>query len=77
MLTKHTFRAYDARGRLVTTTWTKAPSTYAVERVAFQARLDRGELHRVEVTSNDPKEPDQTMRARRAHLTVVQRGESP
>jgi hypothetical protein len=76
MLTKHTFKAYDHRGKLVLSTWTKAPCSYAVECAAFQTRLDRGELSRVDVFSNDPHEENRTMRGRRAKLTVVTRAEA-
>jgi hypothetical protein len=70
MLIKHTFKAYDQHGRFVLSTWTKIESAYAVECAAFQARLDRGELSRVDVFSTDPYESNRTMRPRRAHLTV-------
>jgi hypothetical protein len=77
MLIKRTFKAYDMRGRLVLSTWTKTPSTFVIERVAFQARLDRCELSRVDVFSSDPCEPNQTMRPRSApKLTVHTRGEA-
>jgi hypothetical protein len=47
---KHNFLLYGLDGRLVLHVWTSAPVTYSVECSACQARLDRGELSRVEVS---------------------------
>lgn len=72
-MTKHTFKAYDRHGILVVSTWTRAPAAYAMECAAFQARLNRGELERVDVWSTDPHEPMRRLRAReRPKLTIVQ-----
>jgi hypothetical protein len=72
-MTKHTFRAYDIRGRFVVSTWTRAPSTYAYQCAAFQSQLNRGELSRVDVWSSDPHEPARSLLPRsRPHLSVVQ-----
>jgi hypothetical protein len=56
-MTKHSFKAYDAGNRLVLSTWTRVPAAYAAECAAFQARLNRHELARVDIWSSDPHEP--------------------
>lgn len=72
-MTKHTFKAYDARGHLILSTWTRVPAAYEAERAAFQARLDRFELARVDIWSSDPHEPMRRLHPRaRPHLAVVQ-----
>lgn len=70
-MTKHTFKAYDARGRLILSTWTRVPAAYALERAAFQARINRAELSHVDIWSSDPHEPMQRLRPR-PKLMVVQ-----
>lgn len=49
-----TFKAYDVRGNLMLSTWTNSPGTFLVEKAAYQARLNRGELASVEITSDEP-----------------------
>lgn len=72
-MTKHTFRAFDLVGRLVLSTWTRVPAAYTAECAAFQARLNRNELSRVDIWSSDPHEPMRSLLPRpRAHLSVVQ-----
>jgi len=72
-MTKHTFKAYDARGRLVLSTWTRAPGAYTAECAAFQSRLNRFELARVDISSSDPHEPMRSLLPRpKPHLSVVQ-----
>lgn len=71
-MTKHTFKAYDRHGFLVASTWTRAPGAYAAECATFQARLNRGELMRVDIWSSDPREPMRRLRPReRPQLSVV------
>ena len=71
-MTKHTFKAYDARGCLILSTWTRVPAAYEAERAVFQARLDRFELAYVDISSSDPHEPMQRLTARqRPQLAVV------
>jgi hypothetical protein len=72
-MTKHTFKAFDRHGYLVASTWTRVPAAYAAECAAFQARLNRGELSRVDVWSSDPHEPMRRLHPReRPHLSIVQ-----
>lgn len=72
-MTKHTFKAYDARNRLVLSTWTRVPAAYTAECAAFQARLNRAELARVDIWSSDPHEPMRSLLPRsRPQLAVVQ-----
>jgi hypothetical protein len=71
-MTKHTFKAYDRHGFLVASTWTRAPSAYALECQAFQNRLNRGDLARVDIWSSDPHESMRRLRPReRPQLSVV------
>lgn len=71
-MTKHTFKAYDKHGFLVASTWTRVPAAYAAECAAFQARLNRGELMRVDIWSSDPQEPMRRLRPReRPQLSIV------
>jgi hypothetical protein len=72
-MTKHTFRAYDLHGRLVLSTWTRVPAAYEAECAAFQARLNRAELARVDIWSSDPHEPMRRLEPRaRPQLSLVQ-----
>lgn len=72
-MTKHTFKAYDARGRLILSTWTRVPAAYEAECAAFQARLNRNELLHVDIWSSDPHEPMRRLHPHvRPHLAVVQ-----
>lgn len=72
VMAKHTFKAYDRHGYLVASTWTRVPAAYAAECAAFQARLNRGELTRVDIWSSDPHEPMRRLRPReRPQLSVV------
>jgi hypothetical protein len=73
-VTKHTFKAYDHYGKLVLSVWTRAPGSYAAERAAFQARLDRFELGHVDVASDDPHEENYRMRARASLNTRGEHG---
>lgn len=71
-MTKHTFKAYDVRGRLVLSTWTRVPAAYAAECAAFQSRLNRLELARVDIWSSDPREPMRRLLPRsKPQLSVV------
>lgn len=74
-MTKHTFKAYDRHGFLVDSTWTRVPSAYQAECSAFQARLNRGELARVDILSSDPHEPMRRLRPKeRPKLTLIAGG---
>jgi len=53
---RHTFRAFNYKGELVSSTWTESPVTYHVEREAYQTRLNKGHFAEVQITSNDPWE---------------------
>lgn len=71
-MTKHTFKAYDAKGFLIESTWTRVPAAYEAECAAYQARLNRGELGRVDIWSSSWHEPMRRLTPReRPHLTVV------
>lgn len=72
-MTKHTFRAYDHSGRFVHSTWTRVPAAYTAECAAYQARLNRAEIARVDIWSSDPHEPMRSLLPRqRPRLSVVQ-----
>ncbi len=58
MKVQHDFKAYYPNGRLAISTWTTARITFEIEREAYQARLNRGELLYVDVHSSDPHEKD-------------------
>lgn len=57
-----TYMAYRGRD-LVLETWASAPVTQHVEEAAYQERLNRGELSRVVVRSDDPHDEPFTMHA--------------
>ena len=62
--TTRTFKAYDYKGQLVLCISTHGDGAYAAERGAFQERLNRFELGWVDISSDNPHEPAETMRAR-------------
>jgi hypothetical protein len=57
-----TYKAYNARGELVLSTWAIGRGSQFAEEAAYQARLDRGELGWVDASSDDPREPNIKMR---------------
>jgi hypothetical protein len=56
------FKAYRSDGSLAISTWTSSPGAEAVERSAYQARLNRGDLARVDVSHDEPGRPSEVMR---------------
>lgn len=71
-MTKHTFKAYDRNGFLIESTWTRVPAAYEAECSAYQARLNRGELGRVDIWSSSPHEAMRRLSPReRPVLSVV------
>lgn len=56
-----TFKAYNPRGELVISVWTSSPGIEAVERGAFQSRLDKGELASVDVAYDEPTRRNETL----------------
>lgn len=69
------FKAYDARGELAGVTWTSSRVTEDVERSAYQARLDRGELSAVDVAYEDPHRRNETLLPQRREPVMRYSGE--
>ena len=73
-MAKRTYKAYRGREGLVLSTWTSAPISHEIEQAAYQARLDRGELSYVDVSSDDPHEPNFRMTPRATPAVTVNKG---